>query len=688
VRVRSISGAVLAIAAGLHAQADVIELKAGPPVVGKIWEQTDGEVTFNVYRTSIRKATFGAEKLPAKSVKRVVEDPDPHRAFWRKAAALKDAKADEWVALGTEARGKKLAGLARHAFTEALVRDPAHAGAQKELGSKLKEIQQTDLRLNAALREKLAAYLKIEDAAARAKALDEIKELGCAWPAWTLERMVRSAREKKGRTDDRLLTLRSRDHKGVYTLYVPDSYDPLVPTPLVIGLHGGGRGGKDGKAVVGSGPGAMNFYQGGAERLGWIVACPTAIEAPWSAKPNDGFLLAVLEEVCLLFNVDKNRVYLTGHSMGGYGCWHFGPLYAHLWAAIAPMAGGGGSGGLKRLQDTMTGVYLHHGANDPVVGVADDHATAIQMKSRDMDFVYAELPDSGHGYPPEVEAEMWEFFQVRRLAVAPGGGDKGKFSVAEEPVSSFLAKPAKEETDYFGPLGKPPSKDDATAASPVKPLIADLKAGGGLAQKAAEKLAAMREPAAATQVAAVLANENLGADSRRFAAEALGGMKRIEGAKALQAALDDANLDVLGAAAWAFGRVSPPAPAKAFDRCVADLKVRFDKKMIGAKMEYSDYEAHLEVVARIADGAAASGDPACGAALVRIGNDFLLPQIAVDFTERAGQNPDAVRRKLAKALVEACGTLKSPAVKPLLEALIKRPDLRVESAAQEVLARL
>ena len=184
----------------------------------------------------------------------------------------------------------------------------------------------------------------------------------------------------------------------------------------MIGLHGGGRGGKDGKAVVGSGPSAMNFYQGGAERLGWIVACPTAIEAPWAAKPNDGFLIAVLEEVERLFNVDKNRVYLTGHSMGGFGTWHFGPLYAHLWAAISPMAGGGGGSGLKRLQDTLTGVYLYHGANDPVVGVGDDHATAMLMKDRDMDFAYAEIPDSGHGYPPEVEAEMWEFFKVRRLA--------------------------------------------------------------------------------------------------------------------------------------------------------------------------------------------------------------------------------------------------------------------------------
>jgi hypothetical protein len=663
----------------LPAQADVIELKTGNPVVARVWEQGADEVTFNVFRTAIRKVTFGVEKLPAKSVKRVVEDPDPHRAFWRKAEGLAD---------GLDARSKKLAGLAKVAFTEALVREPANAAAQKELGPKLKEIQQSDPRLDAPLREKLAAYLKIEDAAARPKAFEEIAALGCAWPSWYLERAWRSAREKKGRTDDRLLTLRSRDNKGCYTLFVPDSYDPLKPTPLVIGLHGGGRGGKDGKAVVGSGPSAMNFYQAGAERLGWLVVCPTAIEAPWAAKPNDSFLLAVMEEVCLLFNVDRNRIYLTGHSMGGFGCWHFGPEYAHLWAAISPMAGGGGDRGLKRLQDTLTGVYLYHGANDPVVGVADDHAVALLMKQRDMDFAYAEIPDSGHGFPPEVESEMWEFFKVRRLAVVPGGGDKGKFVVTEEPNSSFLAKPAKEETDYLGPLGKPPAKEDASGAAAVKPLIADLRAGGGLARKAAEKLAAMHEPEAATQVAAVLANDKLAPDCRKFAAEALGGMKRVEGARALQTALGDPNLDVLGAAAWAFGRVGAPAPAKAYDKCVTDLHVRFDKKMIGPKMEYSDYEAYLDACCRVADGAAATGEAACAPVLARIGSEFLFAQIQVDASDRAGQNPAAPRRRLAKALVAACAALKAPASKPLLESLVKRPDLGVETEAQELLAAL
>src|SRR5687768_13635097 len=105
-------------------------------------------------------------------------------------------------------------------------------------------------------------------------------------------------------------------------------------------------------------------------------------------------------------------------------------------------------------------------------------------------------------------------------------------------------------------------------------------------------------------------------------------------------------------------------------------------------MEYSDFEAHLDALVRLVDGAAATGDAACAAVLVRIGNEFLLPQLAVDSSERAGQNPAAPRRRLAKALVDACSVLKDKAARPLLEALAKRADLGVESSAQELLSTL
>lgn len=47
----------------------------------------------------------------------------------------------------------------------------------------------------------------------------------------------------------------------------------------------------------------------------------------------------VLEEVKSSYPIDPDRVYLTGHSMGGHGVWHVGLAHPHLFAAMGPGAG-------------------------------------------------------------------------------------------------------------------------------------------------------------------------------------------------------------------------------------------------------------------------------------------------------------------------------------------------------------
>ncbi len=49
--------------------------------------------------------------------------------------------------------------------------------------------------------------------------------------------------------------------------------------------------------------------------------------------------LEVLKETKMRFPIDENRIYLTGHSMGGHGVWHIGTTHPDLFAAIAPSAG-------------------------------------------------------------------------------------------------------------------------------------------------------------------------------------------------------------------------------------------------------------------------------------------------------------------------------------------------------------
>jgi hypothetical protein len=87
---------VVALTVAVVAQADVVKPARGKPIVARVWQADGEQVTFNVYRTGIRSVTHGTEQLPAKAVKQVLDDPDPHRAFWRRAQELQPGTADEW----------------------------------------------------------------------------------------------------------------------------------------------------------------------------------------------------------------------------------------------------------------------------------------------------------------------------------------------------------------------------------------------------------------------------------------------------------------------------------------------------------------------------------------------------------------------------------------------------------------
>lgn len=664
------------------AQADTVKLVKGGTVTAKVREESDQSVTFNVYRTGLARAKHGTETVDRKNVKSVGKDDHPHRSFWRRAEELAAGTAEEWVALGVQARSRKLLGLARYAFTEALVRSPGHAAATKELGAETKAIAAADPRLNEPLAKALGEYAVLGDNADRTAAYAALTKLGCPWPVAYVERARRSAQRPKGRKDDQLLTLDAKLHPGgVYTILVPKSYDPWRPTPMVLGLHGGGAGGKDRNNVVGSGSSAMDFFHSEAERLGWIVVCPTALRAPWADEANDPFLLAVLEEVGALYNIDRNRIYLAGHSMGGFGTWHYGPKYAHLWAAISPNAGGGRPL-LPRLADTLTGVYCYHGADDAVVGVGSDRALAEQMRDKEMDFVYCEIPDSGHGWPDEVRAEMWDFFRVRRLAAAPNRAEKGKFTITEAALSSFLEKPSKRELAAWGPLVLAPGKSDEAAET--KRLLTDLSAGGGRAERAAAELGDRRDPETAAAVAKILADEKLTPDARRFAAEALGAMGQPSVLKTVRKASLSNELLVLRAAALALGRLRDPEAAKTLPASAAHLVALFQAKKTGARIDFTDFEAHLQAATGVAEGVGASADVEALPALRTLADAMLLSPLEVPTSARAGQDSAAPRRALARAIVEACALLASPSTHSLLDALASRPDLGVSERIAEV----
>lgn len=97
-----------------------------------------------------------------------------------------------------------------------------------------------------------------------------------------------------------------------YQIFVPSSYDKSRRFPLVIVLHG--MGGDENSYFTAYAQGAFKTE---AEKRGYIVACPKG-RKPASMYLGDAErdVMDVLAEVRHAYNIDADRIYLTGHSMG------------------------------------------------------------------------------------------------------------------------------------------------------------------------------------------------------------------------------------------------------------------------------------------------------------------------------------------------------------------------------------
>jgi predicted peptidase len=111
-----------------------------------------------------------------------------------------------------------------------------------------------------------------------------------------------------------------------YLLSLPTGYKKSSETwPLVIFLHGSGESGDDLNKVKVHGPPKLVETKGA---FPFILVSPQSPGRGWNPDVLNGLVDAVIKE----YRVDKDRVYLTGLSMGGYGTWTNPKFYEWLLA--------------------------------------------------------------------------------------------------------------------------------------------------------------------------------------------------------------------------------------------------------------------------------------------------------------------------------------------------------------------
>lgn len=203
----------------------------------------------------------------------------------------------------------------------------------------------------------------------------------------------------------------TKDLNCKYLLFLPEGLSKKKQGwPLILFLHGAGERGDDLNQVRKHGPPKIVEKQ---KDFPFIVVSPQCPKDDWWTDKVE-VLINLLDDIVARYNVDTERIYLTGLSMGGYGSWALASDYPERFAAVAPICGGGNRIMAFRLKDVP--VWAFHGAKDSVVPLQQSKEMVAAIKARGGNAKLTVYPDAGHDSWTEAynNKELYDWFLGHR----------------------------------------------------------------------------------------------------------------------------------------------------------------------------------------------------------------------------------------------------------------------------------
>jgi predicted peptidase len=209
-----------------------------------------------------------------------------------------------------------------------------------------------------------------------------------------------------------------------FLLHVPPPLDPNQTYPLALVLHGGGErcspgtAPGDARAALDAAPYVKAWVSDATSRGAPDVQSrwPSFVVVPELSLPNrwvdvppaqgsyqltssPTLELQLSKEIVDTLrqqyaDIDANRLYVTGISLGGYGTWDAIARWPGYFAAAAPVSGGGDPSRAAEMKDIP--IWAFHGSADQIVPVSGSRDMVEAIRAVGGDPRYTEYPGAGH----------------------------------------------------------------------------------------------------------------------------------------------------------------------------------------------------------------------------------------------------------------------------------------------------
>lgn len=193
------------------------------------------------------------------------------------------------------------------------------------------------------------------------------------------------------------LAQRLTAHRGTvangYNFWLMEPSDSMEAKPVFIFLHGASLCGNDLNRVKRYG--TLDAVQKGRNLDAYIIA-PQNPGGAW--KPEK--IMNILKWVEDWYNVDYDRIYVLGMSLGGYGTIDFAATYPDDVAAAMAFCGGGSVKDFSPLNNVP--LWIVHGTADAAVSISQSDKVVSAMKQADAStprLIYDRMPGWNHGKP-------------------------------------------------------------------------------------------------------------------------------------------------------------------------------------------------------------------------------------------------------------------------------------------------